>query len=84
MLIEKINGFKVYLKKNGHEMLYRRILLDYFNHSLVVDAIFKDSQETTVFLIDGGGQKFILKVFIPQKNKIERFLKSFFLKEIII
>lgn len=83
MLIEKINGFKVYLKKNGHEMLYRRILLDYFNHSLVVDAIFKDSQETKVFLIDGGGQKFILKVFIPQKNKIERFLKSF-LKEIII
>lgn len=49
MLIEKINGFKVYLKKNGHEMLYRRILLDYFNHSLVVDAIFKDSQETKIF-----------------------------------
>lgn len=79
MLIEKINGFKVYLKKNGHEMLYRKILLDYFNHSLVVGTIFKDSQETKVFLIDGGGgQKFILKVFIPQKNKIERFLKSFF------
>ena len=78
MLVEKINGFKVYLKKNGHEMLYRKILLDYFNHSFVVDAIFKDSQETKVFLIDGGGQKFILKVFIPQKNKIERFLKSFF------
>ena len=77
MLIEKINGFKVYLKKNGHEMLYRKILLDYFNHSLVVDAIFKDSQETKVFLIDGGGggQKFILKVFIPQKKLLfESFL----------
>lgn len=73
MLVEKINGFKVYLKKNGHEMLYRKILLDYFNHSLVVDAIFKDSQETKVFLIDGGGQKFILKVFIPQKNKLSVF-----------
>ena len=68
MLIEKINGFKVYLKKNGHEMLYRRILLDYFNHSLVVDAIFKDSQETKVFLIDGGGAEIYFKSFYPTKE----------------
>ena len=70
MLIEKINGFKVYLKKNGHEMLYRKILLDYFNHSLVVDAIFKDSQETKVFLIDGGGGggEIYFKSFYPTKE----------------
>lgn len=69
MLVEKINGFKVYLKKNGHEMLYRKILLDYFNHSLVVGTIFKDSQETKVFLIDaGGGAEIYFKSFYPTKE----------------
>ena len=55
MLVEKINGFKVYLKKNGNEMLYRKILLDYFNHSLVVGTIVRESKEMKVFLIDSGG-----------------------------
>lgn len=65
MRVERINGFKVYLRENGQEAVYRKILLDYLNHSLKIDKIFKDNQETKVFLINSGG---------GAKNLSSRFL----------
>lgn len=76
MIAKRIESYQVYVRKD-FEFL-EKIFLDYLQHSLKIIKIFKNTKETQVFLVSSGGGEYILKVFIPQNKKIERFLKSFF------
>lgn len=80
ILVKQCGGYRVYIKEN--EAIYENILKDYLNNCLNILQVFKDTKESKVLLVDSGGgnlnKKYIVKIFSPQNNKMERFIKSFF------
>ncbi|WP_347254073.1 lipopolysaccharide core heptose(II) kinase RfaY [Leminorella grimontii] len=76
MITKKKKGkLTVYLKDN--DPFYESILDDFLHFKLNVKKVFRSIEDTKVLLIDTERGKFVLKVFVPQDRKKERFFKSF-------
>lgn len=71
-----INDFMVFTK--GDNQQYISILKLFLSYNINVIKVFRNIDDTKVYLIDTESGKFILKVFSPKLKKAERFFKSLF------
>lgn len=71
-----INDFMVFTK--GDNQQYISILKRFLSYNINVIKVFRNIDDTKVYLIDTESGKFILKVFSPKLKKAERFFKSLF------
>ncbi|MCS2162878.1 LPS core heptose(II) kinase RfaY [Scandinavium sp. H11S7] len=73
----KYRGFHVCCKSNGSR--YLNILDDILNcnvKKLSVEKVFKSKRHTHVSLLNTAYGQFVLKVYSPQKKRLEKFAKS--------
>lgn len=71
-----INDFIVFTK--GDNQKYISIFKRFLSYNINVIKVFRNIDDTKVYLIDTESGKFILKVFSPKLKKAERFFKSLF------
>ncbi len=71
---KKIKGLTVFIKDG--DSFYEQVLNDFLSYRLKVIKIFRSIPDTKVSLIDTTRGPMVLKVFVPQEKKAERFFKS--------
>lgn len=62
----------------GDNQQYISILKRFLSYNINVIKVFRNIDDTKVYLIDTESGKFILKIFSPKLKKAERFFKSLF------
>ncbi|MGP3593810.1 lipopolysaccharide core heptose(II) kinase RfaY [Vagococcus sp. WN89Y] len=75
----KINKYTVFTKDG--DSFYLSVFQDFMKNRLKVLKIFRSIEDTKVVLIETARGPMVLKIFVPQHKKTERFLKSFFKKD---